>query len=108
MLVFTLALVTVVIMFITIYMLTCQSKLKTLVANIALQCAKAIDTLNVKNQGTQSCDIGMLKFMMVLNLAIVILLILVKMKKSKFFEGYYFSNMVKIKLFITDTESYVP
>ena len=90
-LVFAAAIVTVVITFIIIYMLTSQSKLKTLVANIALQCVKAIDALNRKNQGTQRCDFGMLKFPMVLNLAIVILMILVKMKKSKIFQGHFFA-----------------
>ena len=35
-------------------------------------------------------------------------MILVKIKKSNFFQGHFFSNMVKIKLFIADTESYVP
>ena len=45
---------------------------------------------------------------MILNLAIVILLILVKIKKSKIFQGHFFSNMVKLKLFIADTESCVP
>ena len=47
-----------------------------LVANITLQHVKAIDALNTKNQGTQGCDLGMLKFPMVLNLAIVVLMIL--------------------------------
>ena len=50
----------------------------------------------------------MLKFLMVLNLAIVVLMILVKIKKSKICQGHFFSNMVKIKLFIADIESYVP
>ena len=51
-LVFTAALLTVVIMFIVIYMFSGQLKLKTLVASIALQCIKAIEALNPKNQGT--------------------------------------------------------
>ena len=33
---------------------------------------------------------------------------LIKLKKSKIFQGHFFSSMVKIKLFIGDTESYVP
>ena len=107
-LVFTAALMTVVIMFKIIYMLTGQSKLKTLVANIALQCIKAIEALNPKNQGTQNCDFGMLKFLLVFNFVIVVLMILLKFKESKIFQGHFFSNMVKIKLFIADTESYVP
>ena len=51
-LVFAAALLTVVIMFIVIYLFSGQSKLKTLVANIALQHVKATEALNQKNQGT--------------------------------------------------------
>ena len=88
-LVFIAAIVTVVIMFIIIYIVTSQSKLKMLAANIALQCVKAKDALNTKNQGTQGCDFGMVKFLMILNLAIVVLMILVKIKKSKIFQGHF-------------------
>ena len=105
-LVFMAAILTVVIMFIIIYMLGGQSKLKTLIANISLQCIKAIEAVDPKYQ--QNCDFGMLKFLMILNLIIVALKVLVKFKKSKIFQGHFFSNMVKIKLFIADTESYVP
>ena len=106
-LVFIVAILTVLIMFIIIYMFAGQSKLKKLVANIALQHVKAIDALNTNNQ-KQYCDIGMLKFLMILNLIMVIIIILVKIKKSRIFQGQFFSNMLKIKLFLVDTESYVP
>ena len=45
---------------------------------------------------------------MILNLIVVVLIVLIKLKKSRIFQGHFFSNMVKIKLFIADTESYVP
>ena len=44
---------------------------------------------------------------MILNLVIVVSLLLRKIKKSVFFQGQPFSNMVKIKLFLTDAKSYV-
>ena len=44
---------------------------------------------------------------MILNLIIVVSLLLRKVKKSVFFWGQPFSNMVKIKLFLADTKSYV-
>ena len=44
---------------------------------------------------------------MILNLILVVLLLLRKVKKSVFFWGQPFSNMVKIKLFLADTKSYV-
>ena len=45
---------------------------------------------------------------MILNLVIVVSLLLRKIKKSIFFWGQPFSNMVKIKLFIASTKLYVP
>ena len=44
---------------------------------------------------------------MILNLVIVVSLLLRKIKKSVFFWGQPFSNMIKIKLFLADTKSYV-
>ena len=44
---------------------------------------------------------------MILNLVIVVSLLLRKIKKSIFFQGQPFSNMVKIKLFLADTNSYI-
>ena len=44
---------------------------------------------------------------MILNLIVVVSLLLRKVKKSVFFWGQPFSNMVKIKLFLADMKSYV-
>ena len=73
-LVFTAALLTIIIIFIVIYMVGGQSKLKMLVANIALQCIKAIEALNPNVQHTH-CDFGMLKFIVILILIGVVILL---------------------------------
>ena len=96
-----------IITFIVIYMISGQSKLKMLVANIALQCVKAIEAFNPNVQHTH-CDFDMLKFIMILILIGVIILIFGKFRKSRISKGQLFSNMVKIKLFIADTKCYVP
>ena len=36
------------------------------------------------------------------------ILLLTKLRKSRIFKGHLFSNMVKIKLFVADTQSYIP
>ena len=56
-LVFAAALLTVVITFIIMYILSGQSKLKTLLANIALQHVKAIEAVDPKSQ--QNCAFGL-------------------------------------------------
>ena len=106
-LVFVAALLTVIITFIIIYILIGQSKLKTLVANIALQCVKAIEAA-ADPKSHENCEFGIVKFLMILNLILVTVIALAKCKKCKVFQGCLFSNMVKIKLFIADTQSYVP
>ena len=106
-LVFSAALLTVIVTLIVIYMISGQSKLKMLVASIALQCIRATEASNPKNQEAH-CDLGVLKFVMILILVIVTILTLGKLRKSRIFRGCLFSNMVKIKLFIADTQSYVP
>ena len=106
MLVFITAILTVFIIFVIIYIITGQSKLKALVTTMALQRVRAIDALNT-NKESQSCNSELLKILMILNLVIVVSLLLRKIKKSVFFQGQLFSNMVKIKLFLADTKSYV-
>ena len=98
--------VTIFIIFVIIYIITGQSKLKVLVKTMALQRVRAIDALNTNKQ-SQSCNSELLKILMILNLAIVVLLLLRKIRKSVIFQGQLFSNMVKIKLFLADTKSYV-
>ena len=73
---------------------------------MALQRVRAMEALNTDRQ-VQNCNSGLLKVLMILNLVIVVSSLLRKIKKSIFFWGQPFSNMVKIKLFLADTKSYV-
>ena len=106
MLVFIVTILTVFIIFVIIYIIMGQSKLKVLVATMALQRVRAVEALNTNRQ-TQNCNSELLKILMILNLVIVMVLLLKKIKKSVSFQGQPFSNMVKMKLFLTDTKSYV-
>ena len=49
-----------------------------------------------------------MQLLIILNLVLTDLLVMVKLKKSKMFQGHLFTNMVKIKLFLANTQSYVP
>ena len=106
MLVFIAAILTVFIIFVIIYIIMGQLKLKALVAIMTLQRVRAVETLNTNRQ-TQNCNSELLKILMILNLVIVVSLLLRKIKKSVFFWGQPFSNMVKIKLFLADTKSFI-
>ena len=75
-------------------------------ANMALHHVKTIEAAALKEN--ESCEFGLMKFLIILNSAMTILLVLIKIKKSKVFQGCLFTNMVKVNLFIADTQSYVP
>ena len=92
---------------VVIYMISGQSKLKMLVANIALQCIQAIEAFNPRYQDAH-CNFGVIKFIMILILVIVTILAFGKLRKSRIFRGWFFSNIVKIKLYIADAQSDVP
>ena len=103
-LIFIAAILTMFLVLVILYVNTGQSKLKALATTMALQGIRAIEALNTNREAQSS---GLLKILMMLNLAIVVSLLLRKIKKSVFFQGQPFSNMVKIKLFLADTKSYV-
>ena len=103
---FVTGILTVILTFITMYMLCRQSKLKSVVANLALQHVKTVEAAAIKE--FNNCNLELIQLPIMLNLIITILIVLAKLKKSKVFQGHIFTNMVKIKLFLANTQSYVP
>ena len=67
MLVFIAAILTVFLIFVIIYIITGQSKLKVLVGTVTLQRVRAVEALNTNRQ-TQNCNSELLNILMVLNL----------------------------------------
>ena len=105
-LIFIAAILNVFSALVIIYVLTGQSKLRALISTIALQRIRTMEALNT-DKPVQNCNSGLLKILMILNLVTVMLLLLRKIKKSICFRGQPFSNLVKVKLFLADTKSYV-
>ena len=107
-LIFTAALVTLIIMLIIIYFVYGQSKLKALVANIAMQRIKAVEAAEVSDMlctcKTQWYIMGML---IIITLG-MLYLVTNKLRKTSFCKGQLFSNNIKILLFISNTHSYAP
>ena len=104
-LVFSAALVTMIVTLVVMYVLCRQSKLKTLVANIALRCIKGIEAADPRFQETycmckmQWYGIGMLLII----LLGMIYLVTNRIKKSNLFGECLFSNVTKVMLFISNT-----
>ena len=73
---------------------------------MVLHCVKTIEAAALKEN--ENCEFGLMKVLIILSLAIAILMVLIKIKKSRVFQGCLFTNMVTINLFIAYTQSYVP
>ena len=106
MLIFIAAILTIFLALVIIYVLTGQLKLRALISTITLQRIRTMEALNT-DKPVQNCNSGLLIILIILNLVIVVLLLLRKIKKSILFRGQPFSNLVKVKLFLADTKSYV-
>ena len=104
---FSTALLTIKITLVIIYIVTGHSKLKTLVTNIALQCIKTVEAAAL-NPNYVICENGLVRILMIINLGIVTLMALAKLRKSRIFKGRLFSNTIKIKLFVADNYCYIP
>ena len=109
-LLFSAALVTVIVTLVVIYMVCGQSKLKTKVANIALQHIKSTEAADPRFQETY-CTCKMQWYvigMLLIILLGIIYLVTNRVKKSSLFGGCLFSNVTKVMLYISNTQSYVP
>ena len=104
---FTAALLMILITLVIIYNVMGHSKLKMLVANIALQCIKTVEVVALNPQHV-ICKNGLVRILKIINLAILTLMALAKLRKSKIFKGRLFSNTIKIKLFVVDNQCYIP
>ena len=108
MLPFTVVLITIVVTLVVMYMVCRQSKLKALVANIALQHTKAVEASNLPTRYCM-CEPNwyIMGFLLKMLLGITYL-VMHKLRKSCLFKGHLFSNVTKIVLFISNATTYVP
>ena len=108
-LLFVTALITIIVMMVVIYMVCGHSKLKTLVTNMALQQMKGIVTADPRLQDIH-CTCKTQWYMTALLLLVllgIVFIITNKIRKSNLLQGHLFSNVTKVMLFISDSQSYV-
>ena len=74
--VFATGILSVILTFVITYMLCGQSKLKSIVANMTLQCIKAIEVAMIKE--IENCDLEFIQLLIILNVAMTALLVLIK------------------------------
>ena len=107
MLLFIAALITIVITLVVMYMVCGQSKLKALVANIALQCTKAVEADSATRYCMCEPNWYIVGLLLIILLGITYLVMNI-IRKSYLCKGHLFSNVTKIMLFVSNTTTYVP
>ena len=93
-----------------IYVICSHSKLKTLVANIALQHLKGVEATDPNRFQDVYCTCKMQWYTLAMFLLIllgIVFIITSKVRKSNLLRGHLFSNITKVMLFISDRQSYV-
>ena len=104
---FVAALLFIITALVVIYIVTSHFKLKTLVANIALQCIRTVEVAAL-NPDHIICETGLEKMLLIIHLAVMTIMSTAKVRKSRIFKGKLFSNSIKVKLFIADNHCYIP
>ena len=109
-LLFVAPLLTIIVTLVVIYVVCRQSKLKTLVANITLQCIKGTEAADPGFQDV-NCACKMQWYiigMLLIILLGMIYLITNRIRKSRLFGGCLFSNVTNMMLLISDIQVYLP
>ena len=108
--VFAIAIISVISTIIIIYAICKHNKLRMLVMSLALQQAKEVRAEEI-NEGNYSCECTT-QFYIISALSIIIIGLVVfailQVRMIKLCRGQLFLNIVKIMLFISDVQYYVP
>ena len=89
----------------TLYLLCKHKKLRLLIASLVLQQAKEVDA---EMQQTNSECRTLAYIGIILTIFSLVLVTFLHYRKSKFCKGHRFSNAVKIMIFISDVQNYIP
>ena len=107
---FVVAIISIIATVVTIYAIHKHNKLRALVTSLAFQQAKEIKAEKIIEEN-YSCECTA-QFYIILALSIIIIGLVVfailQVRRIKLYRGQLFSNIVKIMLFISDVQYYVP
>ena len=111
MFIFTVAIILAITTLIILYLLCKHNKLRALVASLALQHIKEVSATVMKQDTNNACDCTS-QFYIILALSIsiigLVIFAILQVRRIKLCRGQSFSNAVKIILFISHVQYYVP
>ena len=104
---FTFSIISIITITLVIYLFCKHKHIRTIVASLILHKAKEVEAKSSTETNNSEC--GTLAYIgMALTILSMVIVILLHYRKLKFCRGYRFSNIVKIVLFISDVQHYIP
>ena len=104
---FTSSIISIITITLVIYLFCKHKHIRTIVASLILHKAKEVEAKSSTEIDNSEC--GTLAYIgIALTLLIMAIVILLHYIKSTFCRGYIFSNIMKIVLFISDVQHYIP
>ena len=104
---FTSSIISMITITLVIYLYCKHKHIRTIVASLILHKAKEVEAKTSMKIDSSEC--GTLAYIgIALTFLRMVIVILLHYRKLKFCRGYRFSNIIKIELFISDVQHYIP
>ena len=104
---FTSSIISIVTITLVIYLFCKHKHIRTIVASLILHKAREVEVKSSTKIENSECS-TLAYIGIALTLLSMVVVILLHYRKSKFCRGHRFSNVVKIVLFISDVQHYIP
>ena len=106
---FTSSIISIIIITLVIYLFCKHKHITAIVASLILHKTTEVEATSNLNSETISPECGTLAYIgMALTILSMVTVIFLHYRKSKLCRGYRFSNVVKVVLFISDVQNYIP
>ena len=101
------AVITLLVSTLAIYLLCKHKRLRTLVATLALQQVREVGAVTTQKEVNRECKI-LTYISLASTIFCLVMFAVLHSRKSKLHRGHVFSNTVKIMIFILNVQYYVP
>ena len=104
---FTSSIISMITIILVVYLYCKHKHIRTIIASLILHKVKEVEANNPMKQENTECQ-TLAYIGITLTLLSMMIVVLLHYRRSKFCRGYRFSNIVKIVLFISDMQHYIP
>ena len=106
---FTSSVISIITIMLVVYLFCKHKHIRTIVASLILHNIKEVEANSNPNPEINNYECGTLAYVgIILTVLSMIIVIFLHYRKSRLCRGYRFSNVMKIVLFISDVQNYIP